>query len=458
MDAGETNAILQALCHKNGYGFVDGTCELMGMLKADGVHPTKHVSQVFLLVKPGPLPDTGRPSHSGHAPLDRAPGTWKPPSTSQLRTLVSSEPRRWLQSSVTSVEPSIKHQDFAFRLRGHGNVLQNNMSKLAWIVVQLLGCLLRAAIKEASKDLEASHNGALQQQHQKEKDHKKLRFQYSDQSKGLAQYWNNVTHFPALSTDPMLVVAPASPCKEMWSDVARKSDSATLQCHSAMSVTPKVTETDPAHGYPSLPITAVACTRASAVTVFAQVKRHPVRAPALVGGVWMQHKVKKTGRTAVPLCSAAFEQSPPSDCGPPDACDVTSTVSPQSGGVVLRKGSSAADTSTSTPRDDPRVEKEVRVENRKGHSNKKPVSPALVSGASVHHKVTKTGRTAVPLCSAAFEQSLPSDCGPPDACDVTSTVSPQSEGVVLCKGSSAADTGASTLRGDPHVEKGGIQI
>ncbi|XP_075725987.1 uncharacterized protein LOC119179969 isoform X1 [Rhipicephalus microplus] len=312
---------------------------------------------------------------------------------------------------------------------------------------QLLGCLLRAAIKQASKDLEASHNGALQQQHQKEKDHKKLRFQYSDQSKGLAQYWNNVTNFPTLSTDPMLVVAPASPCKEMWSDVARKSDSATIQCHSAMPVTPKVAETDTAHGYPSLPITAVACTRASAVTVFAQVKRHPVRAPALVGGVWMQHKVKKTGRTAVPLCSAAFEQSPTSDCGPPDACGVTSTVSPQSEGVVLRKDSSAADTSASTPRDDPRVEKEVRVENRKGHSNKKPVSPALVSGASVHHKVTKTGRTAVPLCSAAFEQSPPSDCGPPDACGVTSTVSPQSEGVVLCKGSSAADTSASTPHG-----------
>ncbi|KAH8021991.1 hypothetical protein HPB51_020601 [Rhipicephalus microplus] len=197
-DAGETNAILQALCHKNGYGFVDGTCELMGMLKADGVHPTKHGSQ-------------------------------------------------------------------------------------------LLACLLRAAIKQASKDLEASHNGALQQQHQKEKDHQKLQFQYSDQSKGLAQYWNNVTNFPALSTDPMLVVAPASPCKEMWSDVARKSDSATIQCHSAMSVTPKVAETDTAHGYPSLPITAVACTRAPAVTVFVQVKRHPEHAPALVGGVWMQH-------------------------------------------------------------------------------------------------------------------------------------------------------------------------
>ncbi|KAH8024186.1 hypothetical protein HPB51_022247 [Rhipicephalus microplus] len=82
----------------------------------------------------------------------------------------------------------------------------------------------------------------------------------------------------------MLVAAPASPCKEMWSDVARKSDSATIQCHSAMSVTPKVAETDTARGYPLLPITAVASTRAPAVTVFAQVKRHPVRAPALVGG------------------------------------------------------------------------------------------------------------------------------------------------------------------------------
>ncbi|XP_075742312.1 uncharacterized protein LOC119169205 isoform X2 [Rhipicephalus microplus] len=36
---------LSALCHKNGCGFVDGTCELMGMLKADGVHPTKRGSQ-----------------------------------------------------------------------------------------------------------------------------------------------------------------------------------------------------------------------------------------------------------------------------------------------------------------------------------------------------------------------------------------------------------------------------
>ncbi|KAH8028922.1 hypothetical protein HPB51_020500 [Rhipicephalus microplus] len=44
-DAGETNSILQVLCHKNGYGFVDGTHELMGMLKADGVHVTKRGSQ-----------------------------------------------------------------------------------------------------------------------------------------------------------------------------------------------------------------------------------------------------------------------------------------------------------------------------------------------------------------------------------------------------------------------------
>ncbi|KAH8033383.1 hypothetical protein HPB51_011572 [Rhipicephalus microplus] len=293
-----------------------------------------------------------------------------------------------------------------------------------WKGCMLLGCLLRAAIKQASKVLEASHNGALQQQHQREKDHKKLRFQRSDQSEGLAQYCNNVTNFPALSTDPMLVAAPASPCMEMRSDVARKSDSATIQCHSAMSVTPKVAETDTAHGYPSLPITAVASTRTPAVTVFAQVKRRPVRAPALVGGVWMQHKVKKSGRTAVPLCSAAFEQSPPSDCGPPDAGGVTSSVSPRSEGMVLRKGSSAADTSASTPRGDPRVEKEVRVENKKGHSNKKPVSPALVNGASVHHKVKKPGRTAVPLGSAAFEQSTAFDCGLPDACGVTSTVSP----------------------------------
>ncbi|KAH8022048.1 hypothetical protein HPB51_021500 [Rhipicephalus microplus] len=354
-DARATNAILQALCHKNGCGFVDGTHELMGMLKADGVHPTKRGSQVA----------------------------------------ISSHKVMYINSAwCRSIEAE----------------MPNNS----------------APIKQASKDLEASHNEALQQQHQKEKDHKKLQFQR----------------------------APAFPCKEMWSDVARKSDSATIQCHNAMSVTPKVAETDTAQGYLSLPITAVASTRAPVVTVFTQVKRRHVRAPALVGGVWMQHKVKKTGRTAVPLCSAAFEQSPPSDCGPPDACGVTSTVSPQSEGVALRKGTSAADTSASTPRGDPRAEKEVRIENKKGRSNKKPVSPALVSGACVHHKVKKTGRTAVPLCSAAFEQSPPSDCGPLDACGVTSTVSPQSEGVVLRKDHSAVDPSTSSRRGeDPEQEQ-----
>ncbi|KAH7932158.1 hypothetical protein HPB51_029471 [Rhipicephalus microplus] len=147
-------------------------------------------------------------------------------------------------------------------------------------------------------------------------------------------------------------------------------------------------------------------------------------------------------------------QSPPSDCGPPDACGVTSTVSPQSEGVVLRKGSSAADTSASTPRGDLRVEKEVRVENKKGRSNKKPVSPALVSGASGHRKVKKTGRTAVPLGSAAFEQSTAFACGPPDACGVTSMMSPQSEGVVLRMDHSAADTSTSSPRGeDPEQEQ-----
>ncbi|KAH8033382.1 hypothetical protein HPB51_011571 [Rhipicephalus microplus] len=235
-------------------------------------------------------------------------------------------------------------------------------------VFQLLGCLLRAAIKQVSKDLEASHNEALQQQHQRRKDHKKLRFQRGDQSEGPAQYWNNVTNFPALSAEPTLVAAPASPCKEMWSDLARKSASATMQCHSVMSGTPKVAETDTAHRYSSLPITAVASTRASAVTVVAQVKLRLVRAPALVGGVSMQHKVKKTGRTAVPLCSAAFEQSPAFDCGPPDACGVSSTVSPRSEGVVLRKGSSAAETSTSSPRGEDAEEEQKSTSAKLSHS------------------------------------------------------------------------------------------
>ncbi|XP_049521196.1 uncharacterized protein LOC119448197 isoform X2 [Dermacentor silvarum] len=46
-DARETNAILQALCHKNGYRYLDSTRELSGMLKADGVHPTQRGSQLL---------------------------------------------------------------------------------------------------------------------------------------------------------------------------------------------------------------------------------------------------------------------------------------------------------------------------------------------------------------------------------------------------------------------------
>ncbi|KAH8033265.1 hypothetical protein HPB51_008664 [Rhipicephalus microplus] len=167
----------------------------------------------------------------------------------------------------------------------------------------------------------------------------------------------------------------------------------------------------------------------------------------------MQRKVKKTGRTAVPLCSAAFEQSPASDCGPPDACGVTSTISSRSEGVVLHKGRSAADTSASSPHGDHRVEKEVRAENKKGSSNKKPVSPPLVSGASVHHKVTNTRCTVVPLCSAAFEQSPASDCEPPDACGETSTISSRSEGVVVRKGRSVADTSTSSPRGEDSEQE-----
>ncbi|KAH7953378.1 hypothetical protein HPB49_007502 [Dermacentor silvarum] len=46
-DARETNAILQAMCHKNGYRHLDSTRELSGMLKADGVHPTQRGSQLL---------------------------------------------------------------------------------------------------------------------------------------------------------------------------------------------------------------------------------------------------------------------------------------------------------------------------------------------------------------------------------------------------------------------------
>ncbi|KAL1479085.1 hypothetical protein MTO96_052155 [Rhipicephalus appendiculatus] len=325
-------------------------------------------------------------------------------------------------------------------------------------VFQLLGCLLREAVKRASEDLEASHDGAVRQQHQVEKDHKELQFQYGDQSEGLALYWKNVTNFPVLSADRTVAAAPATPCKETWADVVRKSASAT-QHHSVMAERPKVTEAETANEYPPLPITAGASTRASTETVDAQVKRRSVHAPALVGGVWMHHKVTKTRRAAVPLRSAAFEQSPASDCGPPDACGVASEVSPQSEGVVLRKGSSAAHTSASSLRGEEHVEEQeaaladVRKSNKKGRSKKNVGASALVGGVSIHHKVTKTGRAAVPLRSAAFEQSPASDCGPPDACGAASEVSPQSEGVVLRKGSSAAHTSASSLRGEEHVEE-----
>ncbi|KAH7932497.1 hypothetical protein HPB52_024492 [Rhipicephalus sanguineus] len=128
-DAGETNVILQALCHKNSYVYVDGTRDLTGMLKADGVHPTKRGSQ-------------------------------------------------------------------------------------------LLGCLLREAIKRACE--EAIHDGAVSQQRQEEAENKELRFQYGDQEKVLAQLWTNLTNFPLLSADLAVAAAPSSPCKEMWADVVRR--------------------------------------------------------------------------------------------------------------------------------------------------------------------------------------------------------------------------------------------
>ncbi|KAL1416964.1 hypothetical protein MTO96_027356 [Rhipicephalus appendiculatus] len=129
----------------------------------------------------------------------------------------------------------------------------------------------------------------------------------------------------------------------------------------------------------------------------------------------MHHKVKKNGRAAVSLRSAAFEQSPASDCGPPNACGVTSGLSPQSEGVVLCKGSSAAHTSASALRGEKHAEEqeaasaEVRNRNKKGRSKKNAGAPALVSGVNIHHKLTKTGRAAVPLRSAAFEESPTSE-------------------------------------------------
>ncbi|KAH6920646.1 hypothetical protein HPB50_028366 [Hyalomma asiaticum] len=182
-DAGETNAILQALCRKNGYVYVDCTRELAGMLKADGVHPTQRGSQ-------------------------------------------------------------------------------------------LLGCLLREAIKRAVTDLEVSHREvAWQQQQQVQQEHDDLQLQYGDQSGALAQHWKSVTNFPFLCVDqaaavPLAAAAPPSPCssKGMWAEVVRRSASATVHCHSVIEVTPTVTEADTARGL---------STKASAEVVEVQVKRRP---------------------------------------------------------------------------------------------------------------------------------------------------------------------------------------
>ncbi|KAH7936226.1 hypothetical protein HPB52_020168 [Rhipicephalus sanguineus] len=178
----------------------------------------------------------------------------------------------------------------------------------------LLGCLLHEAIKRACKDLQASHDGAVCQQRQVEAEHKELRFQYGDQEKVLAQHWTNLTNFPVLSADLAVAATPSSLCKEMWADVVRRSASATMTAMTTM-----VTEADAAHGYPPLPITAGTSTRASTGTVDAEVKRCPVHAPAFVGGVWIHHKVTKTGRAAVPLPTATFELGPASDSASPDA-------------------------------------------------------------------------------------------------------------------------------------------
>ncbi|KAH8040599.1 hypothetical protein HPB51_011581 [Rhipicephalus microplus] len=52
----------------------------------------------------------------------------------------------------------------------------------------MLRCLLRAVMKSASEDLEASHDGTVQQQRQVEKNYMELQFLYYDQSEGLVQY------------------------------------------------------------------------------------------------------------------------------------------------------------------------------------------------------------------------------------------------------------------------------
>ncbi|XP_049271807.1 collagen alpha-2(I) chain-like [Rhipicephalus sanguineus] len=189
-------------------------------------------------------------------------------------------------------------------------------------------------------------------------------------------------------------------------------------------------------------------------------KKNPAGAPALVlvGGVSVRHKVTETGRAAVPLPAATFEQGPASDCGPPDARGVTSKVSPRPEGEVLHKGGNAAYPSASSPRGEGHAEEQEagssKSKSKKGRRKKNPAgAPALVGGVSVRHKVTETGRAAVPLPAAAFEQGPASDCGPPDACGVTSKVSPRSEGEVLHKGGNTAYPSASSPCGEGHAEQ-----
>ncbi|KAH7935828.1 hypothetical protein HPB52_014145 [Rhipicephalus sanguineus] len=78
---------------------------------------------------------------------------------------------------------------------------------------------------------------------------------------------------------------------------------------------------------------------------------------------------------------------------------------------------------------------------------------AFVGGVWIHRKVTKTGRAAVPLPTAAFELGPASDSGPPDARGMTSKVSPRSEGEALRKGGNAAYPRACSPCGEGHAEE-----
>ncbi|KAL1476749.1 hypothetical protein MTO96_036271 [Rhipicephalus appendiculatus] len=129
------------------------------------------------------------------------------------------------------------------------------------------------------------------------------------------------------STGTVLWMGQASPCssKEMWAEVVHRQHS-KCECSDTQSHEQTLIM-DILH---CQSLQGQASTRASAKTVDVQVKHRPVHAPAIVGGVWMHHKVTKTGHAAVP--SAAFEQSPASGCGPPDACRITPKLSRRSKG------------------------------------------------------------------------------------------------------------------------------